>query len=100
MLAELIPATVMHSWGVVNRLVEASEVAEAALDLATRLAEGPTRAHMATRAIVREQRDRGVGAADAVTVGIASDLFETEDLNSGVESFLTDGPGNATFEGR
>lgn len=100
MLAELIPAAQMHSWGVVNRLVEASEVADAALDLATRLAEGPTRAHLATRAIVREQRDRGVGAADAATIGIASDLFDTEDLHAGVESFLTDGPGNATFEGR
>lgn len=100
MLAELIPATVMHSWGVVNRLVEVSEVADVALELATRLAEGPTVAHLATRAIVREQRDRGVAAADAATVGIAADLFETEDLHAGVESFLTDGPGNATFEGR
>ena len=99
MLAELVPAGQLHSWGVINRLAEASEVADVALEIAVRLAEGPTAAHMATRAIVRATRDHGVAAADAITVGIASDLFETDDLHSGVESFLTDGPGHATFEG-
>ena len=34
-----------------------------------------------------------------MTPEVAGALFETEDLQSAVRSFLTDGPGKATFEG-
>ena len=31
---------------------------------------------------------------------VAAELFASEDLKNAVESFLTEGPGKATFEGR
>jgi hypothetical protein len=31
---------------------------------------------------------------------VAASLFQTEDLQRAVKSFLEEGPGNATFEGR
>ena len=44
--------------------------------------------------------DDGVHGADRVTADIGAPLFETEDLQRAVESFLAEGPGKATFEGR
>ena len=41
----------------------------------------------------------GVEEADRVTPEVAGALFETEDLQSAVRSFLSDGPGKATFKG-
>ena len=35
-----------------------------------------------------------------MTPEVAASLFETEDLKRAVQSFLTEGPGKATFEGR
>ena len=38
--------------------------------------------------------------ADRDTPKVAGALFGTEDLKAAVRSFLEEGPGNATFEGR
>ena len=78
----------------------ADEVDSVSRELARHLADGPTRAHLATKAIITAARDRGVAHADEVTVGIAAALFATEDLQGGVRSFLDEGFGNATFHGR
>ena len=52
------------------------------------------------REIVRIATRDGVDAADEATPELSSTLFETEDLKGAVKSFLEDGPGNASFEGR
>ena len=39
-------------------------------------------------------------AADARVPELAGDLFATEDLKGAVRSFLEQGPGHATYEGR
>jgi enoyl-CoA hydratase len=49
---------------------------------------------------VRAYLADGVRGADAVTAEIGAPLFETEDLRRAVETFLAEGPGKATFEGR
>jgi hypothetical protein len=41
-----------------------------------------------------------VDRADAETPRVSGGLFATEDLQNAVKSFLADGPGKATFEGR
>ena len=53
-----------------------------------------------TKRILRGWRDDGMAGADRVTRREAAELFESEDLGNAVESFLENGPGNATFEGR
>ena len=60
----------------------------------------PTRAHAATKAILRAFRAGGVPAADATTPETMGALFHTEDLQNAVKTFLAEGPGKATFEGR
>lgn len=100
MTGGLYDAGKMLDWGVVNRVVPAEQLQEKGLKFAHELASGPTVAHGATKRIVRAYLDGGVEAADAVTAEIAGPLFDTEDLKRAVESFLRDGPGNATFEGK
>ena len=39
-------------------------------------------------------------AADAITRDTMGALFHTEDLQNAVKTFLAEGPGKATFEGR
>jgi enoyl-CoA hydratase/carnithine racemase len=97
---ELFGAATLERWNVVNRVWPDEGFAEAAQEFALRLANGPTRAHAATKAIVREQIEVGTGAADEVTPGISGALFATEDLKNAVASFLCDGPGKATYVGR
>jgi enoyl-CoA hydratase len=96
----LYDATTLERWNVVNRVLPDAGFAEAARALARRLADGPTRAHAATKAIVRAQLDGGTRAADEATPLISGALFGTEDLQNAVASFLRDGPGKATYTGR
>ena len=100
MTGELYPAETLERWGVVNRVVADGELDEQATKLARRLAAGPTRANAATKAIVRAQTDAGTRGADASTADLGAPLFETRDLQRAVETFLSEGPGKATFEGR
>ena len=95
----LYDAETLFGWGVVNRVVEEGEVHEKGMRFAHRLAEGPTRAHAATKRIVRAYLEGGIDRADEVTPGQFADLFATEDLRNAVRSFLAEGPGKATFEG-
>ena len=100
MTGDLFDAATLARWGVVNRVLPDAGFDAAARAFAARLADGPTRAHAATKAIVRAQKEGGARAADAIVPAVAGDLFGTEDLKGAVRSFLADGPGNATYEGR
>ena len=64
------------------------------------MASGPTRAHAATKAVVRAYLEGGSREADRRIGEIAGPLFGSEDLQKAVESFFTEGPGKATFAGR
>lgn len=94
------PAAALREWGVVNQVVPAAGFAEAAHALATRLANGPTRAHAATKRVLAHYESGGVAEANQHVTTIAAELFDTEDLRGAVRSFLTEGPGKATFTGR
>jgi enoyl-CoA hydratase/carnithine racemase len=100
MTGALYDAATLERWNVVNRVLPDDGFDEAARVFARRLAEGPTRAHAATKAIVRGQLDGGVRGADALVPQLAGDLFATDDLKGAVRSFLEQGPGHATYEGR
>jgi enoyl-CoA hydratase/carnithine racemase len=93
-------AATLERWGVVNRVLPDEGFDAAARAFATSLAEGPTRANAATKRMLRAYVEGGVDRADAETGRIAGDLFATADLQNAVRSFLADGPGKATFEGR
>jgi enoyl-CoA hydratase len=100
MTGALYDAETLERWNVINRVLPDAELAEKSLRFAERLAAGPTRAHHATKRVVRAFLDDGVHAADGRTAGIGAPLFETNDLQAAVVSFLEEGPGKARFEGR
>ena len=93
------PAAELERWNVVNRVLPDEGFHDAARDHARELADGPTRAHAATKEILRGFLAGGVAEADARTPRVAGDLFATEDLQGAVRSFLADGPGRARFAG-
>ncbi|GAB4588557.1 enoyl-CoA hydratase/isomerase family protein [Nocardia sp. IFM 10818] len=98
MTGDLYDAATLADWGVVNAVHE--DVDTAARALLARLADGPTRAHAATKEIIGAWRSGGVAHADSVTPQVSGQLFGTEDLRNAVRSFLEAGPGKATYTGR
>lgn len=98
MTGDVYDAKTMAEWGVVNQLHE--DVDTAARELTERLADGPTKAHTATKAIIEAWRSGGVAHSDSVTPSVSGALFETEDLKGAVQSFLVNGPGKATYQNR
>jgi enoyl-CoA hydratase/carnithine racemase len=100
MSADRYDASTLHQWGVVNRVLPADGFDAAARQFAGRLAEGPTRAHAATKDIISAYLTGGVQEADAQAPTIAGELFTTQDLRSALHTFLTEGHGHATFHGQ
>jgi enoyl-CoA hydratase/carnithine racemase len=96
----LYDAATLERWNVVNRVVPDDQLLEKGMKFAHKLADGPTIAHGATKRIIRAYRAGGVEEADRVTPDVFAGLFASEDLKNAVESFLTEGPGKARFEGR
>jgi enoyl-CoA hydratase len=96
----LYDAATLERWNVVSRVLPNEELIEKGMRFAHRLASGPTRAHAVTKQVVRAYLEGGVDRADAEMPGLVGSLFETEDLKRAVDSFLSEGPGKATFEGR
>jgi enoyl-CoA hydratase len=100
MTGELYDAATLERWNVVNRVLPDEGFDAAARAFAMKLANGPTVAHAATKAIVRAQKEGGARAADAIVPEVAGALFDTEDLQDAVRSFMEQGPGKATYQGR
>jgi enoyl-CoA hydratase/carnithine racemase len=97
---ERYPAAVLERWNVVNRVLPHDGFAAAAREYAARVAAGPTVAHAATKQLVTTAVRQGARAADDLVPGVSGALFGTSDLRGAVSSFLTDGPGRATYAGR
>ena len=96
----LYDAATLERWNVVNRVLPDAELLPKAMRFAERLAAGPTRANAATKRMVRAFLDHGVRGAVERVGEIVPPLFATQDLQRAVKSFLSEGPGKATFEGR
>jgi enoyl-CoA hydratase/carnithine racemase len=97
---ERYKADVLERWNVVNRVLPDDGFAEAARAYAHRVAAGPTVAHAATKRLVAASVRDGARAADALVPEVSGALFATADLRGAVASFLSDGPGKATYSGR
>jgi enoyl-CoA hydratase/carnithine racemase len=98
--AELHTAEEFVAWGVIDRVLAADELHSTAVEFASKLAAGPTRAFAIVKELTRAYTAGGVAGADALLADAAVGLFDTEDARGGIRSFLTSGPGHATFTGR
>jgi len=93
-------AATLERWNVVNRVLPVDGFDDAVLEVVRQIASGPTKAFGAAKQILRHFEAGGVPEANAHTTSIASELFDTADLQNGMVSFLQDGPGKAEFSGR
>ncbi len=93
-------AETLERWNVVNLVLPDDDFDAAVRELAAELAAGPTRAHAATKQVIRDYLEGGVELANDRVAQVAGALFDTEDLRGAVTSFLEHGPGKATFQGR
>jgi enoyl-CoA hydratase/carnithine racemase len=86
--------------GVVDRVVPAGGAVDAALEWATSLGAGAVVAMGIAKRVIDGGFDLPLAdALDLEAAGFA-EVFETEDATTGIQSFLADGPGKATFQGR
>jgi enoyl-CoA hydratase/carnithine racemase len=85
-LSEPVSAEQLCAWNVVNRVVDDAALDEAARDLATRLAAGPTRAYAATKALWRMQTEIGGRAARTKLYDLSMPLFETRDATAALRA--------------
>lgn len=87
MLSEPVTTETLHGWGLINRLVPREQVLPTALELAQKLAEGPTRTLGMTKRLYRHSLDVGLAdmyreEADAVAL-----ISTTQDRVEGVKAF-------------
>jgi enoyl-CoA hydratase/carnithine racemase len=97
---ELHTAEEFAGWGAIDRVLAADELHSAAYEFANRLAAGPTRALAVVKELTGGYTTGGIVAADALLIDAAVGLFDTEDARGGIRSFLTSGPGHASFAGQ
>ncbi|MEU7044773.1 enoyl-CoA hydratase-related protein [Streptomyces varsoviensis] len=85
------------SIGLVDRVVPAEEVYEQAHAWAARLAAGPAIALRAAKESVDAGLETDIDTGLAIERGWFAGLFATEDRETGMRSFVEDGPGKAKF---
>jgi enoyl-CoA hydratase/carnithine racemase len=97
---ELHTAEEFAAWGAIDRVLAADQLHSAAMEFASQLAAGPTRAFAVVKELAGAYTAGGVAGADALLTDAAVGLFDTEDARGGIRSFLATGPGHAAFAGR
>jgi 2-(1,2-epoxy-1,2-dihydrophenyl)acetyl-CoA isomerase len=98
MLAEPFDAQAALQWGVVDRVVPADGFAEAAFDLARRLAAGPTRAYVLTRRLLDTALTGSLEDTLEAEARLQAEAGSTEDHRNAVAAFLK--KEQAVFTGR
>jgi enoyl-CoA hydratase/carnithine racemase len=86
--------------GLVDRVLPAGEVYDAALAWARTLATGPAIALRAAKAAIDDGLGGDLATGLRLESGLFAALFATEDKAAGLRSFIEHGPGRAEFAGR
>jgi enoyl-CoA hydratase/carnithine racemase len=75
-------------WGFFNRVVTSDELETAARDLASRLAEGPTFAHMMTKTMLNQEWSMSVEQAIEAEAQAQALCMQTQDFRRAYEAFV------------
>ncbi|RZF26723.1 enoyl-CoA hydratase/isomerase family protein [Paraburkholderia sp. UYCP14C] len=89
----------LERWGVINLVVEESELGNASLSWARQLAAGATVALGGIKRLANLAAGGGVQAADAQQAQINDVMWASQDRVRGLAAFAATGPGSAVFEG-
>jgi enoyl-CoA hydratase/carnithine racemase len=86
--------------GLADKVVPDGDVYQAAMDLVARYATGPALALRAAKQAVNEGLEVDLATGLEIERLHFAALFATEDQKTGMRSFIENGPGKATFDGR
>jgi enoyl-CoA hydratase len=95
-----VPADEALHIGLVDRVVPADVLFEAASTWASELAAGAVVAQGLAKRAIDEGLDGALDTGLDLEMELFADVFATEDAATGVASFREHGPGKATFKGR
>lgn len=84
--------------GLVDAVVPAAEVYDAALAMARKFATGPALALAAAKAAIDGGLDGDLGTGLRLESHLFASVFATKDRTTGMQSFIENGPGKAVFE--
>lgn len=98
LLGDRVPAQQALEWGLINRVVPDDQLEGAAIELATRLANGPTRTLGLIRKLAWEALDSDWESALRNERNTQRIVGRTHDAGEGIKAFLEKRP--ARFEGR
>ncbi len=96
---EQVKATTALEWGLADEVVD-GDVFERSLEQASRYASGPTVSLAAAKVAINRATSAELDAGLALELDEFTKLFHTQDTRHGIESFLAEGPGKATYQGR
>jgi len=88
LLSDPITSETLHEWGSVNRLVPPEDVERTAGELASRLAEGPTKSLGMTKRLYRRALVSDMATAFAEEAAATALVSQTSDRIEGVQSLL------------
>ena len=100
MLARRYDAATMERWGLINLCVADDALEATTMTIAQEFANGPTVSYAATKKLAYIAANEGVFAADLAMEQIQEPIWASEDLKTGLSSFMRNGPGLAKFEGK
>jgi enoyl-CoA hydratase/carnithine racemase len=95
-----VPASEALAIGLADKVVPDAEVYQAARELVARYATGPALALRAAKQAVNAGLEVDLATGLEIERLHFAALFATEDQKTGMRSFVENGPGKATFEGR
>ncbi len=99
--ARLYRAETFERWNIINRVLPDAEVTEKAMAYMKNLADnGPTVAIASAKKIINTYNASGIAESDHLMIDLSGPIFATEDVKTGVDSLLKNGPGKAKFAGR
>jgi len=88
LLNEPLSAERALAWGLVRQVVEDDRLLDEAMKFAHRLAEGPTRALIATRLLLEESEHASYGAQFRREIEVQADIRQSEDALEGRNAFV------------
>lgn len=88
LLSDTLTSATLYEWGIVNRCVEGGEVLPMALELAQRLAQGPTRALGMTKRLYRRSLSSDMATSFEDERNATALISTTGDRVEGVRSLI------------
>src|SRR5436190_11935001 len=88
LLGERIPAQQALDWGLINQVVEPESLPKESLELAKRLARGPTKSYAGSKAALNRMLYGDLKSQLEFEAEIQHELFRTNDVREGVTSFV------------